>query len=485
MGFLVTGSSHFDPSYAEATRRRSREFLNTLGVEVLEPEAIAFDLDGLKPMVAEFKRQDIGLLVVQAGSFSWDNLAAHVAMELPSTPLVLWAVREPPMDGGLLKVNSLCSVMMNGAACAKLGKDFRFVYGNPEEAGVKDSLARTVRAASARNRLRQTRLGLVGYRPPGFYGSTFNEMGLRRTLGVELEHISLGELYDAIAAVTDEEAQRDLAGLMASGYRKGQVADRALLNLSRVYLATRKCIATKKVSGLALKCWPELFDKDMLTCLANSRLNSEGIPVACEADVHGLVSQVIETYLTGEPTFFCDLVDVNEEKNTVFLWHCGAAPRQLAANPGGGQNAASFGGDQDAGRRADRNAGKMPAPQINTQPNRRAEWNLTCPMVEFPLKPGRVTFCRLYELDGEYRLFYASGEALPIGQEMHGNCSWVRLDAGARETVEFIVNQHVEHHFAMAYGDLGQDLVELCRLTGVRAIACDREARDVAARRNP
>ena len=157
IGYIVTGSSHFDPSFARATRASSLELLRGLDAQVIAPEGIACDLESLAPMVAELRRQDVGLLIVQAGSFSWDNLIASIVSEMPSAPLVLWAVKEPPMDGGMLKVNSLCSIMMNGAACAKLGKDFRFVYGNPGDARARESLACAARAARGRWRFRSAR----------------------------------------------------------------------------------------------------------------------------------------------------------------------------------------------------------------------------------------------------------------------------------------------------------------------------------------
>ena len=232
-----------------------------------------------------------------------------------------------------------------------------------------------------------------------------------------------------------------MAAVAGAGHRRGDAVEAGLVNSSRLYLAVKRCLADKKVGALALKCWPELFEKDLLPCVCNSRLGDEGVPVACEGDVHGLVTQLMQTSLTGEPTFFCDLVDLDEKRNAVFMWHCGACPSQMSK----GDGAASLG----------------------NQPSRREEWKLSCPIMEFPLRPGRVTISRFCELDGAYRLFMATGEALDIGQDMRGNCSWVRLDANARQTIEYIVENHVEHHFSLSYGDLADDLVEMCRLRGI------------------
>ena len=447
VGFIVTGSSHFDPKYAQASREKALELLGKMEIALFTSAGIATSVDELAPVVGNLKKEDIDLLIVQAGSFSWDNLAAHIVSQLPNIPMILWAVREPPMDGGMLKVNSLCSVMMNGAALGKLGKEFRFAYGAPGDARVSEVLTQSVRVVSALKKLRTSKLGLAGYRPPGFYGSTFNEMALRKLLGIEMEHIGLTDIMDAYSGMSDEAVAKDAEVWKSGGYGRSDAVDEGLLNSSRLYLAIKKCIDDNSVAALALKCWPELANKDLLPCVANSRLNDDGIPVACEGDVHGAMSQMMQTALTGEPTFFCDLVDLDESRNAAFFWHCGACPAHYA----GGKEKSSLG----------------------TQPSRVATWNYTCPIIEFPVKPGRVTVCRLCELNGKYRLFVATGEALEIGLDMRGNCTWVKLDSDARRTVEFIVENHVEHHFALSYGDLRDDLALMAQMTGMEMLVSE------------
>ncbi|MBE7559103.1 hypothetical protein HS125_09195 [bacterium] len=444
LGFMVTGSEHFDPRYAQATRAAALGFLSTLPVRLVPVDGVVTGMEEVAVEVEKLKREDLDLLIMLPGSFTWDNIPSYVAQHLPGAELMLWAVPEPPMDGGMLNVNSLCSVMMNGAALGKLGHRFRFVYGTPEDARVSEPIRRMVRVMGALKTLAHTRMGLAGYRPIGFYGSTFNELGIRKILGIEMEHIGLTDIMDAYHAVAESAVTADQAAMAAAGHRRGDAKEEGLANSSRMYLAVKHCIEERRLGALALKCWPELFAKDLLPCVANSRLGDEGIPVACEGDVHGLVTQLMQASLTGRPTFFCDLVDVDERRNAVFMWHCGACPSQMSK----GSGAASLG----------------------NQPSRREEWKLSCPIIEFPLRPGRVTIARFCELGGKYRLFLAAGGALDIGQDMRGNCSWVRLDADARRTIEYIVANHVEHHFSLAYGDLVDDLVEMCRLRGIEPL---------------
>ncbi len=448
IGFMVTGSSHFEMKWPLKNREASGKYLRTLDATVIDAGEVITNVELLAPAVSKFKKEDIDLLIVQAGSFTWDNIAAYIAQHLREVPLVLWAVREPVSTGGGLEVNSMCSIMMNGATCGKLGKEFTFVYGNPDEACVREPIERTVRAVAAVKTLRRTRVGLIGSRPTGFYGSTFSELGIRRTLGIEMEPIALSTLLDAWSEASDEEVAADMKKVQKLGCKKGETSDKGLADASRLYLAVRKCMKDASVSAIALQCWPELLARSLLPCLTNSRLGDEGVPVACEGDVHGLISQLMQTTLTGEPTFFCDMVDTDEAKNTVAMWHCGACPTKLAPS------AASA--------------------TLKTMPARKKEWQLTCPIVEFQLKPGRVTVCRFCELGGRYRLFIASGEAVRVREGLGGNGVGIRLDANVRKTVEFIVANHVEHHFSLAYGDLTDDLVEMCRLTGIEPLIVGR-----------
>ena len=71
---------------------------------------------------------------------------------------------------------------MNAASLNRLGQSYKFVYGFPDDPEVMDEIRRTVRVLGALKRLRHTRLGVLGGRPPGFYGSTYDELRLRKAL---------------------------------------------------------------------------------------------------------------------------------------------------------------------------------------------------------------------------------------------------------------------------------------------------------------
>ena len=71
-------------------------------------------------------------------------------------------------------------------------------------------------------------------------------------------------------------------------------------------------LGASKYVAFANKCWPAFEAKfGFVPCYVNSRLTAMGIPVACEVDIYGALSEYIGTCVTGAPV---TLLDIN---NTV------------------------------------------------------------------------------------------------------------------------------------------------------------------------
>ena len=135
---------------------------------------------------------------------------------------MLWGVPEPTLDGPKLRSNSFCGLNMNAHTLMRLGRKYDYIFCGPDEAPA--ALAPTFRVIDCLQRLRRVRLGLVGYRVPGFYTSTFDEMGLRRLLGVEVHHVTTAELFDVARAI--EPARRQAGGRGHSGHGRRLRRDR-------------------------------------------------------------------------------------------------------------------------------------------------------------------------------------------------------------------------------------------------------------------
>lgn len=131
-------------------------------------------------------------------------------------------------------------------------------------------------------------------------------------------------------------------------------------------------------------------------------------------------------------------------ENIIYEFHCGAAACKLAANEA--------------------------QIELRTHGEKRALTWKPRVTVEFPIAPGRVTYARLGEVKGVYRLLIMGGKSLETERFSRGNIAKVRLDSDMWEAVKRAVAEGYEHHYILALGDVREELLELGKLMGIRTV---------------
>jgi L-fucose isomerase-like protein len=162
-----------------------------------------------------------------------------------------------------------------------------------------------------------------------------------------------------------------------------------------------------------------------------SMLSDAMIPCSCEADVNGTITQLILQWLSGGQAFGTDLVGVDVDRDEAVLWHCGLAPLSMA--------------------------------DPTVQPRGTVHSNRKLPLLmEFPLKPGRVTLARLTQSgSGAYRLVIGRGEMLRAPMSFTGTSGVLRFDRPARDVLDTIMREGLDHHMSLTYGDYADELLAL------------------------
>ncbi len=92
-------------------------------------------------------------------------------------------------------------------------------------------------------------------------------------------------------------------------------------------------------------------------------------------------------------------------------------------------------------------------------------------LMEFPLKPGRVTIARVSEATGGYRLVVGSGEILRAPLSFSGTAGVLRFDRPASEVLDTIMSEGLEHHVSVTYGEFAPELIVLARMLGLPVIS--------------
>ena len=105
-------------------------------------------------------------------------------------PVLLWTLREPVIDGGRLRLNSLTGAYSAGNAIRAFQDGvFEYVFGGPSEAQVIETVAGCMKAAQVKKQMRGLKIASIGHTPQGFGFGRALDLELMTKFGVELESI--------------------------------------------------------------------------------------------------------------------------------------------------------------------------------------------------------------------------------------------------------------------------------------------------------
>ena len=318
--------------------------------------------------------------------------------------------------------------------------------------------------------LSQLKIITFGPRPQDFFACNAPIKGLYE-LGVEVEENSELDLLVAYKAHAGDERIpaicEDMAKEMGEGCYYPEMSERmaqlevTLLDWAEQHKGARKFVA------FADKCWPA-FPKEFgfEPCYVNSRLVSRGIPVSCEVDIYGALSEYIGMCVSGDTVTLLDInnsvpADLYEENikgkfdyaltDTFMGFHCGNTPScKLCAN-----RAVKY---QLIQHRLLEPAGSDP--------------DFTRGTLEGDIAASDITFYRLQcDSDGVLRSYIAEGEVLPVATRSFGGIGIFAIHEMGRFYRHVLVAKRYPHHGAVAFGHYGKALFEVMKMLGVQDIA--------------
>lgn len=432
IGFVPIARPTFDVELAQTMAHQAHDALEQGGYTVVGDASLIMDADAVQTRLQTLQEAPIDLLLLFQASFADATMAVELAHSIDA-PLLLWAIPEA-RTGGRLRLNSFCGINLAGHGLTRRGIAYDYLYALPDDAEALRQLDAIARASRVRKHLQGTRIGRIGVNPDGFDTCLVDEAGLRQHLGVEVVQVALEEVFDRSRQVAPERVDAVLtsvgervAGLQAvdAGATRGTLS---------AYVALEALADEQKLKGLAVRCWPEFFTElGCSACGAMSLLSDQHTPTSCEVDVNGTITQLILQWLSGEPAFGSDIVAFDTGEDVAILWHCGLAPLSMA-DP-------------------------AVTPTATLHSNRQKPL-----LMQFTLKPGRVTLARLSEASGEFRLIIAGGEMLQAPPSFSGTSGTLRFDSGAQVAMDTLIREGLEHHLSLTYGDHRPALEALARM---------------------
>ena len=440
VAYIPIGVPTFHLESAQREFDRSAELLRSITEEVAVPKEMLLSLDLLKNFVEGLQPD---LIVLQNVTFANAAYASEVLARF-DCPILLWTLREPVIDGGRLRLNSLTGAYSAANAIKEFREEpFTYVFGSPDEEEVIARVTATIRAAKLKAAMKELRLAAVGHTPQGFGFGRALDVEMLKTFGVRMESIEARELIDRAKAFSDEDITEYLNDAQGRMCGLESTPEKNRLDFARLYRAYREYVTENHIGALASRCWPDFFTAfGTPVCAVLAILNDLGIAASCEADAYGALSMYLGMELTGTPVFFGDPVSMDERDNTITFWHCGTAACTLAR--------------EESGARVDVHCNRKIGPTLDF--GCRAAEKVT--IFRIGRKPG-----------GKFRFFLTSGEALDRPKQFNGTSVVVKTINSSRQIVEQSVTDGWEPHFVVIYGDVQRELeilgnmlnIEVCR----------------------
>ncbi len=413
----------FSPEWGAEVEGRVRAFASAAPFEVFVAPTKPLDDASLRAALAECRAAGVEVPVILQTTMS-DGRLAPVLQQQWGDPVVLWATPEP---AGASKVGACALVGAHtfGALYAQMGVPFQFIYGMPGDQRFDRDFADAVFAASARGRLRRSKIGLIGRHAPGFLDMEIDPFVLHRVFGTQLHHSSLHEFMDRVHALDAERVAADVKHVRSLGLPCVGVTGEDLEVQSRFYLALRDLAAEESLDAAALRCWSELPNiSGQWAYLALVRLVSENFPAAMEGDADGALTCLIGEFLGMGAGFLSDWLEHDDK--SILLWHPGNAPLQMvpaAGTPGGSRLAHHF---------------NVPKPTV----------------VESVFPAGMdLTLFRFWRVGESYRFCCIEGTTTPVENPLAGtHANFLADDGNLFDRFDTWLHAGFPHHIAVFQG---------------------------------
>lgn len=439
IGVLIFGRKRpgFDQEWNRTIRERVLATLKALGFTCFGTAKPVLDDEMIHTAMDEIENAKCQALIVIQPSLTDGQFALTISQRW-TEPVILWATPERPGDG---KVSS-CSLVgqhLWASLYRQAQRPFEFVYGDPD--AVHDDLLRAIALVSTVSRLRRAKIGVIGTHAPGFIDLAADPFLIRKTLGMQMQALSLPQFIERVGNIAAEAVERDLAevrklGLMLSETKKP--ADDSLLSTnSRFYLSMAELMKEMGLDALSLQCWPELPNMiGQWPYFAVSRLTAAGHAVSIEGDVDGAISSLIGCFLGIGPGFLTDWLE--HDASTIFFWHPGMAPLDMC-----------------------KAIGSEDGPTLGEHFNGARPF-----VVDGRLQGDQpVTVSRLWRCDNRYHLTAFEGRAVPPKRRVSGNSLLVEVDGGlVPERFDELIHAGLPHHVLLHYGRHAESMRRLARL---------------------
>ncbi len=434
-------------------------------VEVVPCSVIIESENDAMKALAEMRGKGVNAVTIYLGNFGPEGPATIFARELGVPFMLTGAAEENAKDLINGRGDAFCGMLNATLNCGL--RNLR-PYLPPRPVGMPSDVVENIRhfanVARVLIGIRNLKVISFGPRPEDFYACNAPIKPLY-DLGVEVMENSELDLLKLCEKAGESRKEVDaVAGDMARELGRGNKYPEKLKPLAALEIALTRFAEEKRGSRqfvvFANKCWPAFESAfGFVPCYVNGRLAGRGIPVACETDIYGAVSEFMVQAAGRHPVAFLDINNTvpdnmkisdlkGAKREDLFMgFHCGNTASCLLC-PG-------FAMKYQLIMHRLMEAGKKP--------------DITAGTLEGRLKPGAATVFRLNNSPaGETRAYVAEGHVLNVDPCSFGGIGVIACAGFGRFYRHVLLGGRFPHHGVLGFTHSGRILFDAVQLLGVR-----------------
>lgn len=455
----------------ELSRKRRQNVIaqcKKQNVPVIEIETIIENEKDVLKALDELKQKEINALALYLGNFGPEGPTTLLAQKFDGPTMIVAAAEDTGKDLINGRGDAYCGLL---SASYNLGLRKLNPYipeypvGDPED--ITKMLAEFIPISRVVLGVRNLKIFSFGPRPFDFLTCHAPIQPLF-DLGIEIMENSELDLFDIVQAEKGNPEIKKIAEEMAGELKKGNTYPDLIEKLAQYELALEKFmnanLGASSYGAFANKCWPA-FEKYFghVPCYLNSRLAARGVPVACEADIYGALSEYMAICATEMPPAILDInntvpKDMYEENKNIIgdysltdLWmgfHCGNTSAGCLVQP---------------------------VMQYQLIMHRLMEPgkdpNITRGTLEGQIKSGPISIFRIQSTsDAKVRAYVANGEVLNINPKSFGSIGVFAINEMGRFYRHVLLEKKFPHHTAIAFKHSGKTLFAASKMLGVEEV---------------
>ena len=381
-------------------------------------------------------------IIVNYVSWHITPYVMRTLIDYKDKPILVWGIGGYTENGRLFAPAATAGTTAIIPALKEMGFRYCLVNEKPDEPRRVADVERFIRVAGALKAVRHSRIGLFGYADMGLYSCAYNKTLAYEKLGVDIEDYNTLDTPTKMASFPQELVDATKKEILATTKQFNAIPDKTLDQVTRLYLMMKEKKDDRHLDAVSIKCVYGVTQLGFNPCLAQTLLADKDTSVICECDAYGMLTGIIMQSVTGKQSGFVEHYEVFDD--AVLVGVCGFVPKDFIE------------GD------------------LTIRSANLGEFNYGISNIS-KMKTGEVTYARLYETKGEYKMFLSKGEALPnpcwteAGWcEPYPDFPSVLLKPGMdmQHYQETVPGQHI----ILVYGDYVKDLELFCKFMGIEVV---------------